>query len=276
MESTNIKKPLFISHIIVAINVIIFVALIIIQMKFTTDLSVKTLIHFGAKVNYKIADGQWYRLITPMFLHSDIYHLLFNCIALISLGPDIEIFFGKTKFLIIYFFSGFMGTIASLVFNDVVCVGASGAIFGLVGANLFLMFLNPAVYKKIYGSNILILLAINLVYGFLNSHIDNSAHLGGMIGGHLIAWTIGIKNVTLEWKKRLWALVLIIAILSFSLYNGVIAYKSSPRYDLSKAKILIAENQLPLAYLQLQNGLAKDPDNEEILYWLSLFTKNAE
>ncbi len=123
---------------------------------------------------------------------------------------------------------------------------------------------------------ILILLAINLGYGFLNSHIDNSAHLGGMIGGHLMAWTVGIRGESLKWKKRFWAPIVLITILSASLYSGVILYKQSAKYDLSKAKMLIAENKFPLAYLQLQNGLTKDPDNEEILYWLSMFTTNGD
>ncbi len=271
MEATKIKKPIFLSNIIVGINIAVFLILIVYQRQFTTDLSIQTLMHFGAKVNYKIADGEFYRIITPMFLHADIYHLVFNCMALSSLGPDIEIFFGRTKFLIIYFISGILGTTGSMLFNDSISVGASGAIFGLVGANLFLMILNPQLYKKIYGTNMLILLAINLGYGFLNTHIDNSAHLAGMIGGHLAAWSVGLRNEPLKLKTRFWAPILLSVLLIGSLYIDIPLYKQSPRYDLSKSKILISENKLPQAYMQLQNGLLKDPDNEEILYWLSLF-----
>jgi membrane associated rhomboid family serine protease len=132
--------------------------------------------------------GQWYRLFTVALMHdqtSDLpYHLAFNMLALHSLGTQIESLLGKSKFLVIFFVSLLAGSITSayfLPFNGY-SIGVSGAVFGLFGAIL-------VIYKK-YGADLkgtLITVGLNLVIGFTIPNIDWRAHIGGLLGGALVA-----------------------------------------------------------------------------------------
>jgi membrane associated rhomboid family serine protease len=132
--------------------------------------------------------GQWYRLFTVALMHdqtSDLpYHLAFNMLALHSLGTQIESLLGKSKFLVIFFVSLLAGSITSayfLPFNGY-SIGVSGAVFGLFGAVL-------VIYRK-YGADLkgtLITVGLNLVIGFTIPNIDWRAHVGGLLGGALVA-----------------------------------------------------------------------------------------
>jgi rhomboid protease GluP len=131
-----------------------------------------------------VAEGEWYRLITAGFLHASLTHLLFNALALYTLGKPFEILYGKRRFAFLLFFSLICGSLASVNFNadNQVSVGASGAIFGLFGALL--------VLGRKLGSDlrsILTLLAINAVIAIAIPNIDWRAHLGGLAGGALVA-----------------------------------------------------------------------------------------
>lgn len=95
------------------------------------------LLYFGAKYNPAILDGEWWRFFTPMFLHIGFLHLFMNGLSLYYLGTAVESIFGRLRFLIIYLFSGFFGTLASFIFSSHLSAGASGAIFGLFGALLY-------------------------------------------------------------------------------------------------------------------------------------------
>lgn len=266
METTSIKKPFFISYIIIGINILIFILMLFYQTGFSTDLTVGTLVEFGAKHNAKIADGELYRLISSMFLHANLMHIVFNSLALRALGPDVEIFFGRAKFLIIYFTAGLIGSLGSFIFNASIGVGASGAIFGLLGANLYLMTLNPQLYKRIYGYDMLVLLGINLVYGLMNPSIDNVAHLAGMIGGYLAAWSVGIKQQNpFKMKHMLAQAVTVILIISMTVW-GIPHFKSSWKYDYQKGYEYLSVGDLAGAKAQFESGLEKDPDNANLLF----------
>ncbi|HBQ64615.1 MAG TPA: rhomboid family intramembrane serine protease, partial [Clostridiales bacterium] len=140
---------------------------------------------FGAKVNALIQSGEVWRLIAPIFLHVDIRHLLFNGYALYVLGSQVEIIYGRGRFAAIYFLAGILGNLASFAFNSRDSVGASGAIFGLFGALLFLGVEKPGVWKKYFRANILTAVGINIIYGLFNPQIDNFAHGGGLVAGFL-------------------------------------------------------------------------------------------
>lgn len=150
---------------------------------------------WGAKVNSLIVQGEWWRLVTPIFIHSsaNILHIVFNAYALYILGREVETFYGSLRFLIIFFIAGISGSIASLFLNRYASVGASGAIFGLIGAEGVFLYLN----RRILGErsrralqNVIGLIVLNLLIG-LQGGIDNWAHLGGLIGGAALSWFIG-------------------------------------------------------------------------------------
>ena len=273
METTAVKKPFFISYILIGINVLLFVLMVFYQPGFSTELSTNTLIVFGAKYNMKIADGEYFRLVTSMFLHANLMHLVFNCLALYSFGRETELFFGRAKFLIMYFVSGLIGSLGSYLVNTPVAVGASGAIFGLLGANLYILTLNPKVYKKIYGTDVLSLIGINLVIGFMVPNIDNTAHLAGLVGGYLAAWSVGLRNQNLLKPKHMIAQAITVLIIVTSIVWGIPNYKNNWEYDFYKGNEYISNQDLMGAKLQYEKGLEKSPGNANLQYNLDIVNK---
>jgi rhomboid protease GluP len=160
------------------------------------------LLMWGAKDNIAIAAGdQYYRFFTMMFLHGGLLHLLFNTIALTSFGSEIERIAGTQRFLGIYFVGGLMGGVASYIFSPNPAVGASGAIFALIGAEIVFIWLNRAVFgeraKQMLGSVGFTALA-NIGIGFSVPNIDNMAHIGGLIGGLLCGFCVMPLLMTIE------------------------------------------------------------------------------
>jgi rhomboid protease GluP len=149
----------------------------------------------GMKVNDLIQTGQLWRLITPVFLHStdNILHLGFNMYALYILGPGLERFYGHWRFVGLYFLSGFAGNVLSFLFSDAPALGASSAIFGLLGAQGVFLYVNKGIYGRPGQRaliNLVVIAVINLIIG-LQPGIDNWGHIGGLIGGTLFAWFAG-------------------------------------------------------------------------------------
>ncbi len=129
-------------------------------------------------------DGEFYRLLTAAFLHGSLLHIGFNMLVLWSIGPTLERILGHSRFLVLYLVAALGGSVASYVFSApmTLSVGASGAIFGLMGALV--------VAGKRLGydiTQVLVLLGINVVIGFVVPNIDWRAHLGGMVTGALVA-----------------------------------------------------------------------------------------
>jgi membrane associated rhomboid family serine protease len=147
---------------------------------------------FGEKNNALIRAGQYWRFLTPLFLHGSLPHLLTNSISLIWLGAQMEQIYGSRRYFLIYMVAGIAGNIASFLFNPGPSLGASGAIFGLVGAGLIfpLRFwgLVPKRARFQILSQLTIVTVVNLGIGFqYGSYIDNAAHVGGLLGGGLAA-----------------------------------------------------------------------------------------
>jgi membrane associated rhomboid family serine protease len=145
-----------------------------------------------------VTNGQWWLLITAGFLHGSIIHLLFNVYILWVLGSQLENIVGKTKFIMIYFGSLLGGSLASYLFSPFgsYSIGASGAIFGLMGAMLVV-----GRKRKLDISQITTLVVINVVIGFVLSGIDWRAHLGGLAAGAFITWVL-INAISLKGKNQ--------------------------------------------------------------------------
>ncbi|NTV62815.1 MAG: rhomboid family intramembrane serine protease [Oscillochloris sp.] len=149
----------------------------------------RTLVLLGAKVNDLIAAGAYWRLLSATFLHANLVHIFFNGYALYALGPEAERIYGSRRFLALYLLSGLAGSIASYVLSPAVSVGASGAIFGLIGGLGSFYVLNREALGasgKAQVQNMVAIAMINLFIGFGSAGtIDNWAHLGGLVGGAL-------------------------------------------------------------------------------------------
>ncbi len=155
--------------------------------------TIETLIRWGAKDNIRIAQGEYWRLISPIVLHGGIIHFAFNNWAIYVLGYQIEHILGKRWFLFLYLMAGLSGNIASNLFSLNPSVGASSSLFGLLGVGFYLervvgkrseKLLGRKAGASIYAS----MLIINLIIGFLIPQIDNAAHVGGLVAGIMIAF----------------------------------------------------------------------------------------
>ena len=151
------------------------------------------LMAMGARVNALIRAGQVWRFLTPVLLHGSIPHILFNMYALIAFGSGLERHFGHARFLALYVLGGFTGNVLSFVLSDGYSVGASTAVFGLVGAEGIFLYQNRGLLGNQFGraiGNVLFIVAVNLMLG-LTPGIDNWGHVGGLLGGLVFAWFAG-------------------------------------------------------------------------------------
>lgn len=210
----KIKKPV-ITTILVAINILLYILPI---MFGNYDQIISKYSIYGPAIR----GGEYYRLLTGIFLHANIFHLLFNCYALYVIGCQLESFLGKTKYLIIYLFSGIIGALFSTVFGgNYYSIGASGAIFGLMGSLVYFGYHYRVYLGNVVKSQIIPLILINLGIGLLMPGIDNSAHIGGLIGGALITIALGVKSKTSTFEK-LNGLIVTLLFLVFIIYMAFV------------------------------------------------------
>ena len=193
------KKRPIVTYALIMSNIIMFIMCILAGGNLF-NMDPNLLFNFGGMVNYQTMGGpaELYRLVTSMFLHGEILHIGFNMYALYVLGPQLESFFGKAKYFIIYMLSGIIGNLVSMVLqqNNIVSVGASGAIFGLIGAFLYFGYHYRVYLGSVIKSQIIPLLLINLVLGFMIASVNMAAHIGGLVGGLLAAKMVGVKYKT--------------------------------------------------------------------------------
>lgn len=207
------KKPI-ITTILVVANILIYVLSILFGQY---EEVVNSFCVYGPLIRL----GEYYRLITGIFLHGNILHLLFNCYALWIIGSQIESFMGKWKYLIIYLFSGLMGSLFSITFSNYASIGASGAIFGLLGSMLYFGYHYRVYLGNVIKSQIIPLIILNLVFGFMLSGVDNFAHIGGLLGGVLITVALGVKYKSTSFEKMNgWIVTFILT--AFMVYMGII------------------------------------------------------
>lgn len=179
-------KKIVVTYVLIALCTLIY----ILQILFP---SLTTL---GAVNGSLVRSGQVYRLVTGMFMHGSIWHLLCNMYSLYVIGCATENYFGKKKFLLIYFVSGIIGSMFSCIFNTGWSLGASGAIFGLMGALCYFGYYYRLYMGKALYSEIIPVIVLNLALSLVISNIDFYAHIGGLIGGVFITMGLGIKNKT--------------------------------------------------------------------------------
>lgn len=192
------KKPI-VTYTLIGICILLFILMYI----FGNGSEDKyTLIKFGANLDRLVRAGDYYRLFTSIFLHIGIIHLLCNMFSLYAIGKEIENLFGKVKYLIIFVLSGISGSLLSIAFtHNTISAGASGAIFGLLGALLYFGYYYRTYLGAVIRSSIIPVIVINLVIGFLTPGIDNAAHIGGLICGVLTAMMVGVPDKSSKAEK---------------------------------------------------------------------------
>ncbi|HIS38041.1 MAG TPA: rhomboid family intramembrane serine protease [Candidatus Onthousia faecavium] len=208
------KKPI-VTYTLIIINLLaFFIPLLIGNSEYVYN-------HFASFGPF-IKMGEYYRLLTATFLHANIAHLLFNMYALWIVGMQLESFIGKTRFLIVYLFSAIAGSLLSVIVTfNAVSVGASGAIFGLLGALLYFGYHYRVYLSSVIKSQIIPVIIINLVLGFILPGVDNAAHIGGLIGGFLMMIGVGVKYKSSRFEQINGVIVSLIY-LAFLIYMAFI------------------------------------------------------
>lgn len=190
------SKPT-VTYVLLGITVTVFILQMATEQLYGVDIPA----YFGIKANQLIISGQWWRLLSPMFLHGSIMHLGFNMYALFLLGPGLERFYGHGRFLLLYVLAGFAGNVMSFLMTPNPSLGSSTAIFGLLAAQAVFLLQNRRYFDKQRTSqalrNIIIVAVINFAIG-LSAGIDNWGHLGGFLGGALFAWLAGPQMGVVE------------------------------------------------------------------------------
>jgi len=221
VEEVFSKKTPYVTYIIMAVCTILYIVTSLFSNNILEQ-SAPALYNVGALVNFNMMESNYlelFRLISSIFLHGGILHLLCNMYSLYIIGPQIESFFGKTKFVVIYILSGVIGNLLSMTFlqDNVVSVGASGAIFGLLGALLYFGYHYRVYLSGVIRSQIVPLILLNLTIGFVSAGINNVAHIGGLIGGVLISMAVGIKYKSSK-SDIINGIIMTIIFLSFLMY----------------------------------------------------------
>ena len=217
----SMKNP-FITYLIMLICVVMFVIVYIMGIKYGTTINRidnHTLIQFGGNAVAYTKYGDYYRLFTSIFLHAGIMHLLCNMYSLYVIGPQVESFYGKIKYLSIFIISGISGSLLSTALsgNNAISVGASGAIFGLLGAILYFGYHYRVYLGNVLKSQIIPLIILNIGIGFIFTGIDNFAHIGGLIGGVFASMAVGVPDKSTNTDKANGYILLLIYI-AFLIY----------------------------------------------------------
>jgi len=202
------EKPV-VTLVILGVLVAVFILEILVGGSIDATENTDVLIKMGAKVNALVVLGDWWRLITATFLHAGVLHIALNGWALYIIGMDLEAFFGRWRFAAVYAIAGLAGSVASFAFTpfDAVGVGASGAIFGLIGALAVFYGINRSLFGK-RGNfqfwNIIVVIVLNLGLGVSGIFpIDNSAHVGGLIAGTAVGFVLCPRYRLGEWTNPL-------------------------------------------------------------------------
>lgn len=179
---------------LIAANVMVFIILMILGK---TEDTMFILEHGAMYEPYVIQRHEYYRLVTSMFLHFGINHLMNNMVMLGALGWNLEIETGKIRFLLIYFFSGIGGNICSLLINQyqgtaVVSAGASGAVFGLMGALVCAAIQRRGSVGRLNKRGLIFMILLSLFLGATGGGVDNAAHIGGLICGFFVQAILGV------------------------------------------------------------------------------------
>lgn len=234
------------------------------------------LLDFGAMFGPYISEGEYWRLFSATFLHSGIMHLGFNGLSLFIFGQMVERWYGHARFALVYVLSGLAGSVSSYLFNSIaIGAGASGAIFGVIGALAAFFLIQRRAFGK-YAQNslfgIVVIIAINIFFGISTPGIDNWAHGGGLVSGFLLGLALSpryrrartffgygvIVNTTGSLLLKWWVVPVTFAILVVGVIvaNGRLPDNSFTRYIRAEAYYQDGNYSRALDELELVNGFS--------------------
>ena len=283
-----LAKPV-VTNILLGLVGLAFLAEVIVSRSIT-DISTAASITAGAQLNSLIVGGDYWRLLSAVFLHAGLMHLAFNGWALYSVGRDMESLLGSSWFIAIYLLAGLAGNVAYYLLGpNVPSLGASGAIFGLIGAEAAFFLRNRPLLGR-FGrqrlGNLAMMIGINLVFGFTVPGINNIAHLGGLLTGFGLGWFMA-PHFQVEWslvgaepvgmmrdrtsKQRRWlAIAVVILLLIGGVWLGNQRWLESGAVLRKQAQAAMDANNLAGAEAILTRAVAADPSDPDNRYALGV------
>ena len=283
-----LAKPV-VTNILLGLVGLAFVAEILVSRS-VTDISTAASITAGAQLNSLIAGGDYWRLLSAVFLHAGLMHLAFNGWALFSVGRDMESLLGSVWFTAIYLLAGLAGNVAYYLLGpNVPSLGASGAIFGLIGAEAAFFLRNRPLLGR-FGrqrlGNLAMMIGINLVFGFTVPGINNIAHLGGLLTGFGLGWFMA-PHYQVEWslvgaepmgmmrdrtsKQRRWLAIAVVTLLLLGgVWLGNQRWAESGAVLREQAQAALDANNLAGAEAILTRAVTADPADPDNHYALGV------
>lgn len=183
------RRPAYINGVLIAVNILYFFWL---EFHGSTENAAFMVEHGAMYVPLVVREGEYYRLLTAVFMHFGISHLVNNMVILFVLGDNLEQALGKVKYLVFYLICGVGANVFSMVvsireYELAVSAGASGAIFGVIGGLLYVVIRNRGRLEDLSTRQLALFVACSLYFGFTSTGIDNAAHVGGLVLGFLLA-----------------------------------------------------------------------------------------
>jgi rhomboid protease GluP len=235
----------WITYLIIAINVLVWLITVANGASIQSAPTDKLLL-WGGNAASEVQKGEWWRLLTAMFLHSGIMHVAMNMLGLYSVGVMVERIYGHRLYILLYLGSGLIGSALSVSFSaqHAVSVGASGAVFGIAGALLVGLFQHKEDLPKAFGkqtmTNIGIFIVYSLVQGFSKQGIDNAAHIGGLLGGCLLAFILPERFNMEHYMRNLKSRAIAGVFVVFVATTGLAAI--APHSTLDQKKLIESQN----------------------------------
>lgn len=226
---------LTVTHVIIALNLLAYVAMGLAGAGWVQTADMLPYLRYGANNGAATTDGEWWRLTTSNFLHFGLMHLAFNMAALVSLGRMMERLLGSALFTLVYFGSGLAGSLLSLAWNGdrITSAGASGAVFGLMGACVgYMLREKHALPRSIYKPSLRsagMFIAYNALFGLMVPNLDHAGHVGGLIGGFLLGWLVAVPADRELRRQLVPGRLQLGAVLIVAMFAAGVIYL--PRYD---------------------------------------------
>lgn len=177
--------------------IIVIIGVFIVQLLVGGLESEEAIVQMGALVRWRVLAGEWFRVISMIFLHGSVDHILGNIIALYIIGMAGEHAFGRLRFLSLFFLTGIVGACSSMIISPGPSVGASGALFGIMGSVAAFIYKRPQVFshqEKRIGGILIAWMVYAVIQGLLTPYIDNAAHIGGFTAGYCIVFLLVKKE----------------------------------------------------------------------------------
>lgn len=271
-----------VTKVILGLNVLVFIIMGTLGAGWLQTADMMPYILYGANNGAATTDGEWWRLLTSMFMHFGVLHLALNMWALYQAGHFLERILGRSLYALTYLGAGLVGGFASVLWygDQVWSAGASGAVFGVFGGLLgYVVRQKQAIPKSVYQSMLrssLSFAAYNILFGMTRSGIDNAAHVGGLAGGFVFAWLVALP-LDREIRARAWGRRLKIGFAALIVTVSV-GIAITPRFNYRVSEVIAwtevsqefapREQQLQTQQLELLGRLAEKNESAELVEWV--------